>query len=222
MMETRRSGRFRHVHAEVDAIDYHLQHGGDNAAAARAAGHQPGFAILRHNGRRHGRERTLGGLHRVSFTANQTVDVWRARLGGKVIHFIVHQDAAVARHDAAAKVGVQRIGHRYRIAFAVDHRKMGGLIAFIRCQLARLDLAGRARFCQVDLLRQRFRIGFAGQRLHRHLNKIGIAKVFRAIGIGIFLRLGDHLNGIGAAEAHFRQIEIFKDIQNLHDVYTAR
>lgn len=53
MVETRRVGGFRDVHPEIDGIDHHLQYGGDDPTAARAAGHQPCFAIFHHNGRRH-------------------------------------------------------------------------------------------------------------------------------------------------------------------------
>ena len=95
---------------------------------------------------------------------------------------------------------------------------MGGLVAFIGRQFARADLAGRLRLIDVDLSGDRFGVGFAGQRLPRHFDEVRIAEIFRAVGIGVFLRLRHHLHGVGAAKAIFLQIKVFEDIEDLHDV----
>ena len=78
MMEARGVGGFRDVHSEINGIHHHLQDGGDDAAAAGATGHQPGFAIFHHNRWRHRRQRTFFRLDGVGVTAHQPVDVWHA------------------------------------------------------------------------------------------------------------------------------------------------
>jgi len=81
MMEARSVSRFGNVHFKIDAVNDHLQHGCDNAAAARAAGHQPGLTIFRDDGWRHRRKRTLVWTHGVGIATHQPVDVRHARLG---------------------------------------------------------------------------------------------------------------------------------------------
>ena len=98
---------------------------------------------------------------------------------------------------------------------------MGGLIAFVRRQLAGTDLARRLRFIDINLFSNRFGVRFAGQRLPRHFDEVRIAKVFRTVGIGVFFSFRHHLHGIGAAEAVLMHIEVFQDIQDLHDMNAA-
>ena len=95
---------------------------------------------------------------------------------------------------------------------------MGSLIAFIGGQLAGANLARRLRLIDINLPGNRFSVGFAGQRLPRHLDEVRIAKVFRTVGIGVLFSFGHHLHGVGAAEAVLMHIEVFEDIQDLHDM----
>ncbi len=221
-MESRRVGGFRHVHAVINRVHHHLQHGGDNTAAARAAGHQPCLTVFDDNRRRHRRQRAFLRPHCVGIAAHQAIDVWRARFGGEIIHLVIHQNAGVTRHNAAAEGRVKRIGHRHRIAVFIDDRKMRRLVALIRREVARFNLLRRPRLIDINFLRQRFRVGLAGQRLPRHLHEIRVAQILGAVGVGVFFRLGHNLHRVGAAEAIFMQVEILKNIEDLHDVDPAR
>src|SRR2546430_1035179 len=53
MVHLRPALRLRDVHGIVDHINDHLQHGGDDAAAAGRPRHQHRLAVLQHDGRRH-------------------------------------------------------------------------------------------------------------------------------------------------------------------------
>ena len=98
---------------------------------------------------------------------------------------------------------------------------MGGLVAFIGRQLARTDLAGRLRLVDINLGGDRFGVSLAGQRLPRHVDEVRIAEIFGTVGIGMFLRLRHHLHGVGAAKTIFLHIEVFEDIEDLHDMDPA-
>ncbi len=99
---------------------------------------------------------------------------------------------------------------------------MGSLVALVRFQFARTDLARGFGFVDIDLIGQGLGIGFIGQRLPRHLDEVRVAQILRTVGVGIFLRLGHHLQGIRAAETKFMHIEVFEDVEDLHDVDPAR
>ena len=98
---------------------------------------------------------------------------------------------------------------------------MGGLVTFIRRQLARADLTGRFGLVDINLGGNCFGVSFAGQRLPRHFDEVRVAEIFRTVGIGVFLRLRHHLHSIGTAKAIFLHIEVFEDIEDLHDVDPA-
>ena len=98
---------------------------------------------------------------------------------------------------------------------------MGSLITPIRRKLTRTNFAGWLRFTDIYLIGNRFGIGFIGQRLPRNFDKIRVAKIFRAVGVGIFLRFCHDLHRIGAAKAVFLHIEVFQDIEDLHDMNPA-
>jgi outer membrane protein OmpA-like peptidoglycan-associated protein len=91
VVDARRDARLRDIHAVVDHVGDHLQHGGDDAAAARAAGDELHFAVLQNDRRAHGGERPLARLHRIRVPADQAIGVWHARLGGKVVHLVVER-----------------------------------------------------------------------------------------------------------------------------------
>ncbi|MPN34291.1 hypothetical protein SDC9_181784 [bioreactor metagenome] len=99
---------------------------------------------------------------------------------------------------------------------------MGGLVTFIRRELARFDLAGRLSLVDINLIGKRFGIGFIGQRLPRYFHKIRVAQILRAVGVGIFLRFSHYLHGISAAKPVLLHIEVFENIEDLYDVNTAR
>ncbi|CNU05787.1 Uncharacterised protein [Salmonella enterica subsp. enterica serovar Bovismorbificans] len=177
MMETRRVGRFGDVHAKINAVHYHLQHGSDDSTPARTAGHQPGFALFNDDSGRHRRQRTLLRTDRVSIAAHQAINIRYTGFSRKIIHLIIQQNTGISRHNSCAEGGVQGIGHRHSIAVFIHHREVGGLVAFIRGELARFYLAGRFGLVDINLIGQRFRIGFVGQRLPRHFHKVRIAQI---------------------------------------------
>ena len=95
---------------------------------------------------------------------------------------------------------------------------MGSLITLIRRKLAGANFAGWLRFIDINLIGNRFGIGFIGQRLPRDFDKIRIAKIFRAVGVGVFLSFCHDLHRVGTAKAIFLHIEVFQDIEDLHDM----
>src|SRR5262245_54791103 len=64
----------------VDDVYEHLQHGRDDAAAARRTGDEKRFTVLEHDRRRHRRERPLTGPRRVGVAADETKGIGSARL----------------------------------------------------------------------------------------------------------------------------------------------
>ena len=221
MVETRRIGRFGDVQAIIDAIHHHLQHCSDDPATAWATGNQPGFTVFHHNGRRHRRQRAFVRPDGVGITAHQPVNVRYARFGGEIIHLVIKQNTALARDNTRTEGGVQRIGHRHRVTVFIHYRVMGSLITLIRRKLARANLTGRLRFVDINLIGNGFGIGFIGQCLPRDFDKIRVAKIFRAVGVGVFLRFCHDLHRIGAAKAVFLHIEVFQNIEDLYDMDPA-
>ncbi len=218
MMESRRVGGFGDVHPKINAVDHHLQYGSDNSTPARAAGHQPGFPVFYYDSRRHRRQWTFLRPNRVSIAAHQSINVRHARLGREIIHLIIEQNAGVTRHNASSEGGIQGIGHCHGIAVFIYHREVSGLVAFIGSKFARLDLAGRLRFVDINLIGKRFSISFVGQRLPRHFHKIRVAKIFGTVGIGIFFCFSHYLHGISAAKPVLFHIEIFENVEDLNDM----
>ena len=98
---------------------------------------------------------------------------------------------------------------------------MGSLITLIRRKLARTNFAEWLRFIDINLIGNRFGIGFIGQRLPRYFDKIRVAKIFRAVGIGVFLSFCHDLHRVGAAKAVLLHIEVFQNIEDLYDMNTA-
>ena len=218
MMEARRIGGFRHVHTEINGVDHHLQYGGNNATAARTAGHQPGFPLFHHDSRRHRRQRTFFRPDGVGIAAHQPVDIRHARFRREVIHLVVHQYPGATRHNTGPEGSIQRIGDRHRVTLFIHHREMGGLVTFIRRQFARTNLARRFGFVDINLFSNRFGVGFVGERLPRYFDKVRIAEILRAVGIGMLFSFRHDLHGVCTAEAIFMHVEVFEDIEDLYDV----
>ena len=72
---------FRDIHAVVDDVDDHLQHRRDDAAAAGAAGREPGSASIQDDSGRHRTQWPLAALDLVCLVADQAVGIWFACLG---------------------------------------------------------------------------------------------------------------------------------------------
>ena len=112
----RRGDRLRQAEAEVDVVDEHLQHGGDDRRAARRAERERRPAAVEDDRRRHARARPLAAVGRVG----------RARLEVEVGQLVVEQEAAVRHDDAAAAdlLDRERVGDD--VAPAVGDRQVGG------------------------------------------------------------------------------------------------
>ena len=83
-----------------------------------------------HDGRRHGRERSVTRPDRVGWTLDQPEHVWRAGLGREVVHLVVEEEAQAFGSGSAAEQTIEGVGGRDRVAIGVDHgvvRSLRGL-----------------------------------------------------------------------------------------------
>jgi hypothetical protein len=85
------------------------------------------FAVFKHDGRRHGRERALAGADRVGRALNESEEVGDALFGGEVVHFVVEQKAQAFGGDAGSEGIVERGGHGDGVAFGIDDGIVGGV-----------------------------------------------------------------------------------------------
>ena len=159
IVDAGRADRLAERHMKVEHVHDHLQHGTDDPAAARRTGDQQRLAVFQDDGRRHRRQRPLARTGQIGVVANQAIGIGRSRLGGEIVKLIVEQHARALGDKAKAIGKIQRVGVRYGIAVAIDHREMRRVAAFEIGRLARADL-GRGRRALVDLVPQGFRISF--------------------------------------------------------------
>jgi hypothetical protein len=191
IVHARRAHRLGDVLVKIDRIEDHLQHDGDDAAAAGRSGDQPRFAVLEHDRRAHGRERPLARARQIGFAADEPECVRHAGLCGKIVELVVEQDAGALRHDAEPIIEIERVGVGNRVAEAVDHGEMRRVVAFVRSRGFGPQRAGRRGMRGIDGLAQRVRMGFRDQALDRNADLIGIAEKVRAVRIGALHRF-DH------------------------------
>ena len=149
MVQPRRGDRGGDIHVVVEHIDDHLQHRGDDAAAARRSRHQHRLAVLQHDGRRHRRQRPLAGPGQIGLEADQAEGVGGAGRRGEIVELVVEQHAGAFGDQADAVGKIQRIGVADRVALAVDHREMRGVAAFARRQ-RRQRIGPRRRVVEID------------------------------------------------------------------------
>ena len=90
-------------------------------------------------------------------------------------------------------VAAQGVGDR--IALRIDHRIMRGLIAFVGREIERADLRGGRGAIERQQRADLFGIGARLQRLQRHRDKVRIAHVFGAIGVGAIGEIVDLQRG---------------------------
>ena len=205
----------------IDNIGDDIQHRRDDARATRTAGHHHHFALIQHNRRTHRGQWPFAWRGGIGTTAHQPEGIGYTGFGGKIIQLVVeHHTGAFGDH--AQTVGeVQRIGVGNRIAFRIHDRIMGGLVALVRGQLTRFDLARRTGFCGINLLDARLRIAFGCERCHRNSNEIGIAEIFRTVGIGDFHRLGEQMQPVGIGCGRLRQFQCFQHVENFDHMHPA-
>ncbi len=198
VMHARGDRGFGDVHAVVDDVEQDLQHGGDDAAAAGAAGDQQQLAIPEDEGRCHRTERALAGADRVGVAADQPISVRYPRFGGEVVHLVVEQDAGTGGDNAGAIAKIQGIGHGDGVAVPVHHRVVRGLLAFVALGLTGFDFRRRFGSVRIDARRQLLGISLRDQAGDRYLGEIWIAQVLATVGIGEFHGFGHAVDGGGA------------------------
>ena len=133
MVEARRVDRLLRVHAEVDDVDDRLEHGVDDRPAARAAGDHEQLAVLGEDRRRHARQHPLARLGEVRLRCRSSPSaVVSSGPGIEVAHLVVQQEAGARHDDLHAIALLERVGHRHRVAVAVDDRDVRRLVAFVR------------------------------------------------------------------------------------------
>src|SRR6266566_3463384 len=90
MVDPWRVDRLLNVHVVIDDIRDHLQYGIDNGWASGTAYCKPEQTVLaQHKRWRHRREGALARPDGVVLALNQSVGIWRPRLGGEIVHLIV-------------------------------------------------------------------------------------------------------------------------------------
>ena len=79
---------------------------------------------VEHDRRRHRGQHALAGFDRIRIGADDAVEIGRARLGAEVVHLVVEQEPRARDDDAAAEIGVERVGVGDGVAPAIDDREM--------------------------------------------------------------------------------------------------
>ena len=183
VVQSRLRDGLRNIHLEIDHVHQVLQYGGDDARSAWRSGGEPCLAVAHGNDRRHRTQRPLAGGYRIGFATREAKRIGHARLGRKVIHFVVEQDAGSARDDARAKRQVQRIGAADNVARSVHDRKVRRLVAFIRDRVACHDVFACTRALGVDCGRLLVGVLLGHEPARRHLDEVWIAHVLRPVRI---------------------------------------
>src|SRR5690625_256554 len=174
MVKAWRSSTLGWVHVIVHGIQYGLQHGRNNASTARTSCDQHGLSLVKHHGGGHGGQGALARLYGIGLTAYEAVSIGHAGLDGKIIHFIIKENASTGHNNTRAKIGVQSIGYCNGIALRIKHRIMGCLLALIIVRIALTYLLG-GRGLGINLLCERSSVLFGNESLNRDIKKIRIA-----------------------------------------------
>ena len=122
-VESGTADRCGQVEAVHNAVQQHLQHGGDDATAAGTARGQPGGLVASENQRgAHGAERSASRRDAISRPLHQPKGIGLARGGAEIIHLVVQQEAA-ARHEYPIAVGkIEGGGQGHQASLAIRHR----------------------------------------------------------------------------------------------------
>src|SRR5690625_4296871 len=174
MVKAWRSSPLGRVHVIVHSIQYGLQHSRNNASTARTACDQYGLSLVKHHGGGHGGQGPLARLYCIGLTAYEAVGIGHTGFDGKIIHFIIKENASTGHNNTRAKISVQSIGYRDGIALRIKHRIMGCLLALIIVRIALADLLGGSG-PGINLLCERSSVLFGNESLNRDIEKIRIA-----------------------------------------------
>ena len=195
----RQLGRLLGVEAEVDHRRQHLQvHLHLDVGAGRPED-APEGAVAKHDRR----------VHRVPHPPPRPQLIGVARLQVPVGHAVVHEDAGVAGDNARSEGAVDALDAGDGVALAVDDREVCGLAACRQCWRR------RRRSLEVDPGRLGSRVVGREQLLERRLERPRVGAPALAVGEGELLRLDQHVQRVGAQQAHPGQVEVLGDGQLL-------
>ena len=114
---------------------------------------------------------------------DRAVQIRRARLGREVVHLVVQKHASAFRDNAGAEPAVQRVGIRDRVSARIDDSEVRRLRRFVTGRLARGDFTAGRSAIEFDRAPLPFGIGFVDQARDRNLYEIGVAEIFRPVGV---------------------------------------
>ena len=115
------------AHSEINHVDNHLEHRGDDDGSAGSAEHQERLVIFQDDGGSHGRKRALAGRDGISLALHESEHVGCAGLGGEVVHFVVQQKSGAGQSDAAAVSAIQGVGDGNCVALVVHDAVVRGV-----------------------------------------------------------------------------------------------
>ena len=210
-----------HVHAVVDHVRHHLQHGGDDGAATWGAGHQNRLAVLEHQRRRHRAQHALAGRDGVGFAPDEAKGVRGTRFGGEVVHLVVEQKAGAGHDDLRAVAEVQRGGVGHGVAGGVQHRDVRGLRALRRPARAGADLVGAGRFGGVEVRQPRAGVLLVREHRHRHVEEVRIAQMLGAVRVGAAFGFDQEMRRGGRADAQRLHVVRLQHVEQLHQQHAA-
>ena len=220
-MHPRHAHRLGNLHAVIQCVHHHLQHGGDDGGTARRSRDQHQLAILRHDGWRHAAEHAFVGLYFVGDATDQSIGITRVGFRGEIIHFIVQQHTGARGNDFAAVGQIQCCCVRHGITCGIDEGCVRGVVAFFGPMPCANRIAGRG-FVRIEVCKALLGVGLVRQLRDGHFEEIRIAQMLRPIGIGAPLRFNHQMHGIGRAKAHAFDVVVLQHVQHLHQQYPPR
>ena len=221
MVDARADAGGGDVHVEGHGVEDGLQHGGDDHAAPRTAGGEPGLPIAKDDGGAHGGQGPLAARDGVALALHQPEHIGPAGQGGEVAHLVVEQHAGARHRDGRAETGVEGVGVADHVAVAVGDGVLGGVLAFALEYPARRDLRrGRGALVGYQLALAS-RVGLVGERRHRHLYEIRVTQVLAAVGVRQLHGLGEQVQVGGAVVSQGGQVLVFQQVEDLQDVHAA-
>ncbi len=218
-----RGSRLR-IEIAIEHADQRLRHIGDDQRAAGGTCCDFEFAVRpEHDGGGHGAHRPLAGRRRIG----NRLSVHRG-LEGKIRQLIVEEETL--RHHFRAEDEFDRRGHRHHFAGIVHHRQVAGARKLWRALRGKLRFRGRRRACncgshvflRVDQGGALREIGPVKQAGDRHMDRIGIAQILRAVGKRETLGFADEMQFTQAIRLQLGGRKALQHPENLQHRDAAR
>ena len=162
------------------------------------------------------------GRNGVRFALDQSEQVWRSRLGGKVVHLVVEQESESRNRHAVAISAVQRVSQRHGVALGVDDVEVCRLAGFVRRCVSMPDHVARRCSRRVDRGSQPSQVLRVQETLHGHAHKVRIAQELGAIGVGAPHHFGEIVRRGGRACAGLFIARSFEHRQHFQHCNAAR